>query len=62
MRKIERWYDVEVKYQGDMKGKVLGGSISRSENIQELLDNLELTGIVKFKIEGRTIIVTTRPK
>jgi len=61
MRKIERWYDVEVKYQGDMKGKVLGGSISRSENIQELLDNLELTGIVKFKIEGRTIIVTTRP-
>ena len=61
MRKIERWYDVDVKYQGDIKGKVLGGSISRSESIQELLDNLELTGKVKFKIEGRTIIVTTRP-
>lgn len=57
MNKIARWYNVDVEYSGNVNNKFLGGTVSRSENITELLNYIELTGIAKFKIEGRRIIV-----
>lgn len=57
MRKIERWYDVEVIYAGDFKGSTFEGSVSRFRNVSEILRKFELTGNVHFKIEGRRITV-----
>ena len=57
MRKVARWYDVDVVYQGNVKNKDFGGSVSRSGNISELLQNLELTGTIHFKVEGRRVTV-----
>ncbi|EEI89845.1 sigma factor regulatory protein, FecR/PupR family [Sphingobacterium spiritivorum ATCC 33300] len=57
MRKISRWYDVEIVYQGDMKGKFFSGTLSRSSNVQDLLDVMALTETVKFKIVERRIYV-----
>jgi len=58
MKKIARWYDVEVVYQNNRIGeKTFGGSISRFKKVSQLLCMLELTGKVKFKIEGRRITV-----
>ena len=57
MRKIARWYDVDVDYQGEVSNKVLGGTVSRTQDINELLSYLELTGIAHFKINERRIIV-----
>lgn len=57
MRKIARWYDVEVEYRGDIKRKAFGGTISKFENVSEVLKTMELTGTIQFKIEGRRIIV-----
>ncbi|MDP9076805.1 MAG: FecR domain-containing protein [Bacteroidota bacterium] len=57
MNKIARWYNVDVEYSGNVNDKFLGGTVSRSENITELLNYVELTGIAKFKIEGRRIKV-----
>lgn len=57
MKKVARWYDVEVEYQNDMSNVKLGGSISRGKNIKDLLNKIQLTGAVHFKIEGRRIIV-----
>lgn len=57
MRQLARWYDVDVKYEGQV-GVHFGGSISRQVNVSKVLDKLALTGDVKFRIEGRTIIVT----
>ncbi|ASU35449.1 FecR family protein [Mucilaginibacter xinganensis] len=57
MNKIARWYNADVEYSGNVNNKFLGGSVSRSENISELLNYLELTGIAKFKIDGRRITV-----
>lgn len=57
MKQISRWYNVEITYQGDVSGKAIGGSLSRSKNVTEVLSMLELTGTVHFKIEGRRIIV-----
>ena len=57
MRKIARWYDVDIIYQGDMKGKIFSGTVSRFSEVEEILDMLTLTGTVSFTIEGRRIRV-----
>jgi len=57
MDQISRWYDVEVEYRCDTKGKNFGGIYSKNKDINELLKGLELTGNIHFKIEGRRIIV-----
>lgn len=57
MRKVSRWYDVSVEYQGVSKQLLFGGLVSRSKNISSVLEVMESTGKVKFKISGRKIIV-----
>jgi ferric-dicitrate binding protein FerR (iron transport regulator) len=57
MRKVSRWYDVDVEYSGNVKNKVFGGSISRYKDITELLDNLALTQAIHYKIEGRRVTI-----
>lgn len=50
MKKIARWYDVEVIYQASVKNISIWGSVSRFKNISEVLKMIELTGSVHFKI------------
>jgi len=57
MRKIARWYDVDVKYEGQPTGLNFVGTLPRSENISEVLKYLQLTGLVHFKISERRVIV-----
>lgn len=57
MKAIALWYDVEVVYKGDLTNETFVGTISRFEHIEDLLNTIELTGGVHFKIEGRKIIV-----
>jgi len=59
MNTIARWYDIDVEYQGDMTHKYFGGTLSRFEDFETLLQTIELTGSVRFKIEGRRVIVMT---
>ncbi|SDL15977.1 FecR family protein [Pedobacter sp. ok626] len=61
MKKIARWYNVDVVYvDKTLAGKLFGGTISRYEKIAEVLHLLEVTGEVKFKINGRTVTVTNK--
>lgn len=57
MRKVARWYNVQVVYEGNLDGIKLTGSVSRFENIAKLLQVLENTQEVRFKIDGHRIIV-----
>jgi transmembrane sensor len=57
MKKIARWYNVDVNYQGSFTNQEYGGRISQSKNLSEILKNLELTGTIHFKIEGRRVTV-----
>lgn len=57
MRKISRWYDVEVVYKGKVDEQDFGGTVSRFDSVTDVLKSLELTGTVHFKMEGRRIIV-----
>ncbi len=58
MRKIARWYDVEVIYQSPVEQEYIWGSVSRFKNISEVLKVIEMTGSVHFKVEGRRIYVS----
>jgi transmembrane sensor len=57
MRKISRWYDVDVVYKNVDQNELYGGGVSRYDKVSKVLENLELTGGLRFKIEGRTVIV-----
>lgn len=57
MLKISRWYDVEIIYEGDVTHEVFTGAISRFSNISDVLDMLERTKIIHFKLEGRRVTV-----
>lgn len=58
MRKIARWYDVDVVFAEDAPADLkLGGLISREKSIVTVLKVMELTGEVHFKVEGRRVTV-----
>lgn len=60
MRQIGRWYDVEVEYSGNFSGKHLGGTISREVNASKVFEMLEMTGIAKFRIVGKKVLVVAQ--
>ena len=55
MRKIARWYNVEVIYDSEIPEESLSGQISRSRNLSEVLRMLELSGETKFRIEDGAV-------
>ncbi|MCD0486832.1 FecR domain-containing protein [Pedobacter sp. MC2016-14] len=58
MRKIARWYDVEVIYDASAPlGMEPRGWISRKNKLSAVLSRIESTGKVHFKIEGRRVTV-----
>jgi transmembrane sensor len=57
MQKIARWYNVEVVYQGPIPDYEYVGTISRDKDISAVLKMLSLTNTIRFKIEGRRVIV-----
>lgn len=57
MRRLSRWYDVQIKYEKGVKNPEFMAIMNRSNKISQILDMLEATGAVRFKIEGKTVTV-----
>ncbi|MDR6783339.1 transmembrane sensor [Pedobacter africanus] len=58
MRKIGRWYDVEIIYDITVPANIeAGGWISRSKKLSDVLKFIESLGIVRFKLEGKKVYV-----
>lgn len=58
METIMRWYDVEVLFKHPQAKKIhYYGDVKRYADIEEILDYLERTSLVSFKIKGRIIEV-----
>lgn len=57
MKKVSRWYDVDVEYEDGMGGKRIGGTIPRFESIEKLMESLEATGLLHYKMEGGKVII-----
>jgi len=56
LRQIERWYGVEVEYEGKVSDHQITGYISRGSNLTEVIKMLELSG-VKLTADGKKIKV-----
>jgi len=57
MRQLSRWYDVDVEYRNNNFKHEFVGDLPRSLTLSNVLKALEVTGNIKFGIEGRKIIV-----
>ena len=56
MRQLSRWYDVEIEYKGKTDDLFIA-EMRRNIKLSDALKALELTGKVKFEIDGKKIIV-----
>lgn len=56
MRQVERWYQVEVRYERNPGTETFTGKIGRNLSLQELMEGLAFTH-VKYRIEARNRIV-----
>jgi ferric-dicitrate binding protein FerR (iron transport regulator) len=56
MRQLSRWYDVEIDYKGKTDD-IFVAEMSRNIKLSDVLKALELTGRVKFEIDGKKIVV-----
>lgn len=57
MSQLARWYDVEVEHAYSPKDFSIFGSISRSRNLQEVLNALERTKKIRFSVKGKRVII-----
>ena len=58
MRKIARWYDVNVVFENEeLKSELFYGTITRSDEITEVLDMLVLTKTMHYEIKDRTVYI-----
>lgn len=59
MGQLGRWYDVEVVYKDPLNDEqFVIDEFPRSSPLQDLLDDLEVSKLVHFKVEGRKIIIS----
>lgn len=57
LRKISRWYNVDVECPQRLEKLKFDGMVSRSQPLSTIIDMLEITGKVKIKLNGRRLIV-----
>ncbi|QIL40450.1 DUF4974 domain-containing protein [Pedobacter sp. HDW13] len=57
MRKLARWYDIEVDYTQPVENLNFSGKISRSKTLKDVLRILTRTNDVTFKVKERRVTV-----
>jgi hypothetical protein len=59
MRRLSRWYDIAVKYDDPVDDRFhFTGRVRRYENITGILQLLEMTGKVRFKLADTVLHVS----
>ena len=61
MRQLARWYDVEIVYEGPPPTELFYGFLPRQADAAQILEALELTHNVHFRMEGKKIVVIAGP-
>ena len=56
MKQVARWYDINVIFESGAS-QLIDGSIPRNTQLSNVLRILELTGKVRFKVDGKTVRV-----
>ncbi|WP_121813052.1 FecR family protein [Mucilaginibacter kameinonensis] len=59
MKKVSRWYNVEVEYKdASLQSLVFSGTVSKYQNVSQVIKTLELTNAVHFKVLDNRITVS----
>jgi len=58
IRQLERWYKVEFYGEDQIAGKHFSAFISRDTPLSKILEMLELSGNINFKVDGDKIKIT----
>ena len=56
MRQLERWYDIQVRYEGDVPQRRFRGELPRGLDLNDILEVLREVN-VRYRIEGRTLVI-----
>lgn len=57
MRKLSRWYNVDVVYKNAPPGNTFTGVMNRDDDISKILNKINYTGGVHLRLDGRRILV-----
>lgn len=58
MQKLARWYNLEIVYEGEVSAEEFSGTASNTKTAAQVLNMLQYSQSVHFKVEGRRITVT----
>lgn len=59
MRKISRWYNVEVIYEGPVnKDLTIDGGVSEAKPISAVLERIQSAIHVRFKVQGKKVFIS----
>ena len=56
MRQLQRWYDIEIAYEGTIPNKVISGKMGRDLNLNDVLDILKQMKL-NYRLEGRQLVI-----
>lgn len=62
LKEASRWYDFKIIYSGKIRNHRFNGLLSKKASLSELLEILERTKYVHFKITDQTVTVIDGPK
>jgi ferric-dicitrate binding protein FerR (iron transport regulator) len=58
MRKVSRWYNVDVVFEKGLPEDTYSGAVTRHSNVRQVLDIMEGSNNIHFTIKERRIIVS----
>ena len=61
MKRVSRWYNVEVRYQNPaLKNEPISGTISKYKQLSSLLLELEKSGIAEFQLDKHILTISEK--
>lgn len=58
MSQLERWYDIEVRYAGEVDNIIFDGKMYRNANLSDVLEVMNKMGGIQCKLDGKTVTVS----
>lgn len=61
MKKISRWYDLDIEYRdASIKNELFAAYSTRFANVSQLLKRMNQVGDMSFELEGRRIVISRK--
>ena len=57
MRQLSRWYNIDIDFKGKKTDDLFFVEMPESSNLADVLKVLEITGHIKFQMEGRRLTI-----